>query len=400
MMQTHIKWTSLVLTFLWSTLFFEKSQAEWVPVPLPQNMIGSTIVTTSPANARCIAVQSHPGGVKTCRDLSTTPTFLARNNNEVLMELPSGTNLKLLQVQRDADGFALQVEDTKGSKYWIFESNTSSSASMGGRSLNQSLLEVVVAGAMNPLQEVVSASTTPSEPVPCNCEDAELAQPPQIQVPDLTSGTNTGVGFHALCSGFINESGQYGELGQMVVDGLREEHRAGLYSNEHVARLTEMSSLCPNFPTFSDAQKEQFWVWTFMSIAHVESKCGLYDQGHVVGPSGHYPWGLLQMERVNQGLDGIRSIWASNPNGQSACEAPNISEHGANINCGLDAMLIHLNGYFNCSKQEHARSLRRPPTLHDWESCKVHLRSSYWQELRTHNGDITRRIKSFNACGA
>lgn len=376
-------------------LYFETSRAQWTSIVLPQSLQGVAVQTTSPVNARCQSVVVNQSS-RTCGDPTTTPSFhVSKSDQEVLFTLPPGTTLTLLEAQRDPDGFAVKVRDSEGATFWIFESNNSSSVHLGGNHLNQLLHEVVVAEAVTAVQTTTVASTTPSMNQPCNCQPQQ-AQTNVPQIPAFGSDTDAGEGFHDLCSSFISETGEYGPNGTIIANELSAPHRQRLFSDDFVSRFTGMTEICPNFPNLTDSQKERFWIWTFMAIAHVESKCGVYNQGLTPGPSG-IPWGILQMEWRAQGLDGNRSVWAGNPNPERACRAPDISVTRPNLACGLDTMISYISGFHICGKQEFPG---QPPVLKNPETCTVPLTGIYWQKMRTPNGDINRRIRAFEACGA
>lgn len=385
-----------LLIFKFSLLVVtEDTKAHWSPVPLPTSAQGQQVVTTAPVNARCQQVFT-AGDIKSCHHVEEVPSFdLSKNEVEVLRTLPAGETLQILAAHRDTDGYAVQVQSAQGEKFWIFEAHSSSKTRLGDQPLGQLLSDAAVAAAVEPLQALASSTAPLTSPACYN--DTAQASTHVPQIPNLNSSTNAGVGFYELCSDFITETGELGALGETLVEELRADHRADLYDEDVVLRLTAIHELCPNFSSFTASQKERFWVWTFMAISHVESKCGHQMKGRILGPSGHHPWGHLQMEWRNQGLDGVRSKWASNPNPENACAAPDITEPEANIACGLDTMLTFVRGYYTCSKQEYPG---QPPVLHDPESCTVPLSANYWEEMRRPDQAISRRIKDFAACGA
>src|SRR5690606_4200720 len=106
----------------------------------------------------------------------------------------------------------------------------------------------------------------------------------------------------------------------------------------------------PNFTRLTPEDKIRFWVWTFMSIAQVESTCQNNISATKASSNGYFAQGLLQMENPGEALDGKRSMWAKNPNPERACDSPNITSNAAdNIRCGLDALANVLVGYHSCS---------------------------------------------------
>ena len=114
----------------------------------------------------------------------------------------------------------------------------------------------------------------------------------QNRLPTLSSGFFSG---GARCDRFIKADGSgYGPYGQELLRQISEPEMNRIYMSNGNGAV----NACPNFASFTPAQKRHFWVWTFAALAWQESKCnnGTRDSSAHINPNGKAV-GLYQIER-------------------------------------------------------------------------------------------------------
>ena len=393
----------------------------WVEIPFAD--FSGTAVTTGSITKRC--------STENCEDTSP-PSFASKS--EERGTIYANNRLTILNVFRDQDGFAVQVLDVDGNKFWIFEplkiKGRGSLLKYGEMPFNEYVETTVMAHHLNLLSN--------KSDIQCinqishylkQVEDLEQVH----QANDLKNGktriagevasfnnltSNSGdTDYHTRCSRFVTPSSELGEYGKFIAKELDSEFFKSLMDSENMMGVVGFKDLCPNFPNLTTDQKKHFWAWTFMSIATVESKCEDGVKGGYNSKTGLSPRGLLQLELSNTGMDGKRSIYANRPvaigdnifvNGKDtgvqnpetitinqSCGSSTIqTKYEHNLRCGLDIMKGTVEGVYYCMRTEYAG---RPPKL--WLDCvgRIH-RNSYWQELIPPNGQISRRIRQLSKC--
>lgn len=181
----------------------------------------------------------------------------------------------------------------------------------------------------------------------------------------------------ADCSAFLTSTspGEYGSFGRVVIDYMREAGDSSIYYKNTLAGFGPGGAICPKWNTLSKDEKEHFWVWTFASIAHDESKC-IPSARNAKGTNG-VAIGLLQ-------LDDKRSArsWRG-PN----CKVSSVAGPRENLRCGMDIMgelLLGQNGEYKGSGLIFNRNGRN---------------TSYWEKLkRSGGGGIGELIRTHPIC--
>ncbi len=175
----------------------------------------------------------------------------------------------------------------------------------------------------------------------------------------------------ADCTGFIGSDGSYGPHGRIVHDYVSGSDRRELFMNPN-----HIQEACPNWDSFSEVEKEHFWVWTIASIAWDESRC-VSGRRNTRATNG-VAVGLLQLNEDRGGR-----YWRG-PN----CGVASVRDDGNNIRCGLDIMeelLAGRNGVYKGSGAIFRSSARN---------------TSYWEKLKRRNGGtIGALIRSYPRCG-
>lgn len=183
----------------------------------------------------------------------------------------------------------------------------------------------------------------------------------------------------ADCSAFISTSdpGEYGSLGKVVIEYIREAGENSIYYKNTLAGMGKGGSICPQWSSLTKGEKEHFWVWTFAAIAHDESKC-IPSARNASGTNG-VAIGLLQLDDKKSNRS-----WRG-PN----CKLASVSGARDNIRCGMDIMgvlLLGKNGEYKGSGLIYDKAGRN---------------TSYWEKLkRKGGGGIGDLIKTHPICKA
>ena len=142
--------------------------------------------------------------------------------------------------------------------------------------------------------------------------------------------------FSIGCGNFIKTDGSYGPWGEIMAREIKKYPE--VYRNKIPS---DMAQLCPNFATFPDDKKEQFWVNTFAAMANSESSCNSND---VTAENR----GLLQLDA------------------------------GA---CGSSVNLLNAENNLICGAKQLAKEMSIRPTL--TKSCSNCPGGTYWAVLRS-----------------
>lgn len=101
------------------------------------------------------------------------------------------------------------------------------------------------------------------------------ARPKRVVAPPADANLYRSIGaiigqkpFNRRCNQlFINKEGKLGEAGREIIDAVQKHASKCLYNDLNV------SSICPNYRSFNNTQKDAFWVYAFASVAQFESSC-------------------------------------------------------------------------------------------------------------------------------
>lgn len=179
----------------------------------------------------------------------------------------------------------------------------------------------------------------------------------------------------ADCSKFIDDNGDFGEYGKILLEALLEKGTDSHLFADDRPGMEDSPYTCPAWKTLSFDMRLRFWVWTFAAIAWDESKCDARARN--TQASNGVAVGLLQ-------LDEARS--ARRWRGRN-CEAKNVSAPRENLRCGVDIMDELMRGRDGLYKA----------------SGKLWGDTSYWQKLKKSANArapsaVVKRIKEFPAC--
>ncbi|WP_413577043.1 hypothetical protein ACLVWU_02690 [Bdellovibrio sp. HCB290] len=99
------------------------------------------------------------------------------------------------------------------------------------------------------------------------------------------------------CDSFIKENGEYGEMGNKVLAGIRENPES---FSGNVPK--DMNKICPKYASMDEEQRNKFWVWTMMSMASKASDC---DSEKINEASPDSAIGLFQLsaDGCSDGVD-------------------------------------------------------------------------------------------------
>lgn len=132
--------------------------------------------------------------------------------------------------------------------------------------------------------------------------------------PGLNSGSDGKSLFSAACSGFIDEKGNFGELGVTMLEALKEVELSILNTSKTSDLSIQSPSTnfeclfssgealaqsCPNFKYLNEDQKDHVWVWFWASLAESRSGCNMNSPLQVqFNPN-------LGRNRLSKGLFGL-----------------------------------------------------------------------------------------------
>lgn len=222
-------------------------------------------------------------------------------------------------------------------------------------------------------QAVRDAGSAPKPGCPHCLSDTRLKKYPLPETPST---------FNRRCRSFIKSDGTFGEWGKLIVSYInKHENRQKLFYSPALPGMQTNPRTCPNWGNMDYNQKAQFWVWTFASIAHVESSCDTrsVNTGPVPNPNDR-PRGLFQLNTLRS----QRSWRGTN------CKFPSGAEYtynaANNIHCSLDIMAELLKG-----RDGEYRS-----------NGKIFPTNSYWEKLRPEHsstgGKIGKLVRMFPGC--
>lgn len=144
--------------------------------------------------------------------------------------------------------------------------------------------------------------------------------------------------YNKSCQNFIDSDGNLGPFGKTIVAELDRPEYLGLYF-EH----PQMTKDCPNYMSFSKAQKQNFIINFFAHLSWLESTCGT----DIKGSFGEM--GLFQHENdsnIFKRRDILKKVF---PAASELCRAP-MSNHSNNIRCTIANMAAQLKGRFTIAE--------------------------------------------------
>lgn len=177
-----------------------------------------------------------------------------------------------------------------------------------------------------------------------------------------------------LCSDFIGEDGEYGDLGRMIVYGftLYKDDLAPLIADS-AADKAGMKMVCPQFSVMTPDQRKDFWVWTMATVALFESTCG-YD---TTNEQNRHAVGMFQLNESIADRE-PRSLIGNHICGRLT--RAQIAPATNNTACALDFMRDSFSG-----RMDHA-----PPGLI--------TDAQQFERLRNGDSTIIRVLKKFRLC--
>lgn len=187
----------------------------------------------------------------------------------------------------------------------------------------------------------------------------------------LTSGySNQG----ADCSTFIQADGSLGPLGRVISTHIDSMGNNSLF---HSRNLPAAIAVCPRWSSFTNEQRDHFWVWLMAAISFKETTCG----ANTVNKAATHGTAIGHLQLNKHRKD---RAWRGGESGKS-CAVQDVSSPAANMKCGLEILHEQLkgkNGLYKGNGNLFGRGA-----------------NSYWQELRQKNGGtVIKLVKSYPAC--
>lgn len=120
--------------------------------------------------------------------------------------------------------------------------------------------------------------------------EERLFETSQILTPDFRRAVSPQTQQN-MCGDFIDENGNYGDLGRMIVHGLTIFPELSNLIDNAAANKAGMKTVCPRFDEMSVEERKDYWVWIMATVALFESTCG-YD---MVNESNRHAVGMFQL---------------------------------------------------------------------------------------------------------
>jgi len=158
--------------------------------------------------------------------------------------------------------------------------------------------------------------------------------PQKSKVINLINAAN---GFSVSCQEYIQKDGQFGTIGKAILKNINLISTPILFHNDIGDLIPVPKKLCPNYSTFSQAEKVDFMIYYGAAIAMAESSCNSHIRAK--GPNGTLvgQW-QLHLGKTHAYANGV-------------CGKINPSIGEQNTVCGLK-MLNYYTGIPSNSKKE------------------------------------------------
>lgn len=191
--------------------------------------------------------------------------------------------------------------------------------------------------------------------------------------------------FNKRCENFIKPDGSIGPWGTHIENYILEsdQETKDLFFSQAMPGMDGSEPYtCRNWGNMTEEQKTHFWVWTFASIAQIESSCkkDAVNKSSAVPNQYDYPRGLLQLNTLKKNRS-----WRG-ANCKFSSEIADVIKPENQIMCGLDIMRELLLG----KKGEYKSNGKIFPT------------NSYWEKLRPNHsktgGPIGKLVRKYPGC--
>lgn len=137
----------------------------------------------------------------------------------------------------------------------------------------------------------------------------------------------------ATCEIFVTNSGEYGEIGNLIARTLRQEPRlASALISDQAAATPSMRELCPGFAQAGREARINIMVWIMAAISWDEQKCGAVRDN----PNDPEATGLFQMNRTR-----ADRYWRG-----PHCAVPSVVERQANTLCAMEVLRGQFEGLY------------------------------------------------------
>lgn len=176
-----------------------------------------------------------------------------------------------------------------------------------------------------------------------------------------------------LCGDFIDENGNYGDLGRMIVHGLTIFPELSNLIDDAAANKAGMKNICPRFINMTPDQRKDFWVWTMVTVALFESTCGYDTQNE----SNRHAVGMFQLHESVADRE-PRALLNGRICGRLTREQ--IAPAANNTACALDFMRDSFSG-----RMDHA-------------PAGLITDAQQFERLRNGDSTIIRVLKKFRLC--
>ncbi len=226
--------------------------------------------------------------------------------------------------------------------------------------------------ALLSLNRKQSFMTAVREVFQTNRQDGNLYEIGQLLTPDFRRAISPETQQN-LCREFIEENGDYGDLGRMIVYGLTIFPELSNLIDDAAANKAGMKNVCPQFIHMSLDQRKDYWVWIMATVALFESTCG-YD---TVNEQNRHAVGMFQLHESIADRE-PRALLNNGLCGKLTKEQ--IMPSTNNTACALDFMRDSFSG-----RMDHA-------------AAGLITEAQQFERLRSANPTIIKVLKKFKLC--
>ncbi|MCB9060501.1 MAG: hypothetical protein H6622_03145 [Halobacteriovoraceae bacterium] len=202
------------------------------------------------------------------------------------------------------------------------------------------------------------------------------------------------------CPNYISSSdGSYGDIGNLLVKEITGQgHSTDRWNYFNSNEIPGLEEICPNFKTFSEIQKVNFWIWFFTAIAWDEGSCQTnvirYDAtndtaaGELQIPESwsHRKWRGPGCNAFEEKLHGI------NNEKQKTINTFYMTNYKNYIPCAVEIFSGAICGFY---------SVRKYPLKCNGTARSPFGRHMYWEKLRSkkqNENTIISMVKQYPYC--
>ncbi|MCJ8278318.1 MAG: hypothetical protein MJK18_15880 [Bdellovibrionales bacterium] len=257
---------------------------------------------------------------------------------------------------------------------------------------NTLLLSIISSVLILNISIVVAETTEGDDPIGDLIHQVMTERDPNYRSPAPTDSFRVWNGSgqsHQHCSRYIRQDGTYGPQGQMLIREITGHGHSSDRSSVFLGstNIANIENVCRNYYGLNRDQRINFWVWAFMSISWVESKCFHPNQNIRPDDPNGISAGEFQLEEIWKEEAG------ENEQGETLYAGRYWRGRGCNaIQPRVDGLLMmNPDNNIPCAVQIMGTTVRNGGLYHP---------NQFWASMRRSDmgGAIINRMREFPAC--